>query len=210
VSAPHEGVLVLKRSWRGEPVRVGDTVWDNQMLAEIPDLARMQAEVYVLEADAGGLAPGKPATVTLESLPGVEHAASIARVDSLARPRFRGSPVQFFGVTLTLDRTDPDVMKPGQRVRALLRLDGRAQALTVPRQAVFERDGKTVVYRKGRGGAGFEPATVTLGPSGAGRVVIESGLAPGDVVALADPARPSAQETPESESSPAGGGKAAP
>lgn len=194
VVAPHDGVLVLKRNWRGEPVRVGDTVWNRQALAEIPDLAGMEAEVYVLEADAGGLAPGKPATVTLESRPGDEHAARIARVDALARPRFRGSPVQYFGVTLALDRTEPGVMKPGQRVRARLRLDERPKALTVPRQAVFEREGRTVVYR--RKGDQFEPVEVALGPSGAGRVVVERGLRPGDAVALADPTRPAeAEET---------------
>jgi HlyD family secretion protein len=209
VTAPHDGVLVLKRSWRGDSARVGDTVWNGQVLAEIPDLASMQAEVYVLEADAGGLAPGKPAAVTLESRPGVEHAARIARVDALAKPRFRGSPVQYFGVTLALDRTDPGVMKPGQRVRALLRLDERPRALTVPRQAVFERDGKTILYRReALQGEGFEPVEVTLGPSGAGRIVVESGLRPGDVVALADPTRPKqeAPETPEPGSSPAAGG----
>ena len=206
VTAPHDGVLVLKRNWRGEATRVGDTVWNGQMLAEIPDLAQMQAEVYVLEADAGGLAPGTPASVTLETRPGVEHAARIGRVDSLARPRFRGSPVQYFGVVLALDRTDPEVMKPGQRVRALLRLDERPRVLTVPRQAVFERDGRTVLYRsKGRG---FEPIPVQLGPSGAGRIVIESGLRSGDAVALADPTRPreivrEAGETPKPGGSPA-------
>jgi multidrug efflux pump subunit AcrA (membrane-fusion protein) len=199
VVAPHDGVLVLKRNWRGEPVRVGDSVWNRQALAEIPDLAGMEAEVYVLEADAGGLAPGKPATVTLESRPGDEHAARISRVDTLARPRFRGSPVQYFGVTLALDRTEPGVMKPGQRVRARLHLDERSGALTVPRQAVFEREGRTVVYR--RHGDGFEPVEVKLGPSGAGRVVIESGLRPGDAVALADPSRP---VEPEETATPVG------
>lgn len=204
VTAPHDGVLVLKRNWRGETTRVGDSVWNGQALAEIPDLARMQAEVYVLEADAGGLAPGKPATMTLESRPGVEHAARIGRVDALARPRFRGSPVQYFSVTLTLDRTDPGIMKPGQRVRAVLRLDELPRALTVPRQAVFEKDGRTVLYR--RQGHGFEPIPVTLGPSGAGRVVVESGLRPGDVVALADPTKPvepAETGTPEPRGAPA-------
>ncbi|MES1240746.1 MAG: efflux RND transporter periplasmic adaptor subunit [Acidobacteriota bacterium] len=200
VTAPHDGVLVLNRNWRGETIRVGDTVWNSQPLAEIPELASMEAEVYVLEADAGGIAPGRPATVTLEARPGVEHAARIGRVDALARPRFRGSPVQYFGVTLDLERTDPAVMKPGQRVRALLRLDERPRALTVPRQAVFERDGRTVLYR--RDGDGFERIDVRLGPAGAGRVVVESGLRPGDAVALADPTRPretarEAGETPK-------------
>jgi HlyD family secretion protein len=188
VRAPYDGVLVLKRDFRGDPVRVGDTVWSGQSLAEIPDLAAMQAEVFVLEADAGGLALGKTAEITLESQPDVVYPATIQRVDTLAKPRLRGSPVQYFAVTLKLAGTDPQVMKPGQRLQATLTLDDRPDALTVPRQAVFEREGKTVVYRRRRDG--FEPAEVTLGPSGAGKVVVEKGIAPGDVLALADPTRP--------------------
>lgn len=201
VRAPHDGVLILKRDWTATPVRVGDTVWPGQPLAEIPNLAEMEAEVYVLEADAGGLAVGKPAAVALESAPGLSCAARIARVDALAKPRLRGSPVQYFAVTLKLARTDPRVMKPGQRVSAMLLLDDRRDALVVPRQAVFQRDGRAVVYRWRGGGRGFETVGVALGPTGLGRSVIEKGLSAGDLVALRDPAH--AGEAP-----PAGGASA--
>ncbi len=193
VTAPHDGVLILKRDWRGESLRVGDSIWTGQPLAEIPDLSTMKAEVYVLEADAGGLKPGRPATVVVESAPEVAYPARIARVDSLAKPRVPGSPVQYFAVTLELPRTDPRVMKPGQRVRATLQLDERRNALLAPRQAVFDREGRSLVYRKGK--RGFEPVEVKLGPATMGRVVIESGLAAGDLLALRDPTRPAG--TPE-------------
>ena len=191
VTAPHDGVLILKRDWRGEPTRVGDSVWNSQPLAEIPDLSRMKAEVYVLEADAGGLKPGRPAAVTVESAPGISYPARIARVDSLAKPRVPGSPVQYFAVTLELPRTDPRVMKPGQRVQATLLLDQRQGALLVPRQAIFDREGRSLVYRKSR--RGFEPVEVKLGPSTMGRVVVEAGLRSGDVLALRDPTRPAGE-----------------
>jgi HlyD family secretion protein len=208
VTAPHDGVLILKRDWRGETPRVGDNVWNGQPLAEIPDLATMEAEVFVLEADAGGLKPGKRAIVALESNPAVPYEATIQRVGSLAKPRLQGSPVQYFAVTLKLARTDPRVMKPGQRVQANLVLEERKEALLMPRQAVFEREGKLIVYRREPGG--FDPVEVALGPSSMGRVVIDKGLAAGDVLALRDPNR-SADEpegTPEQEgpSVPAPGG----
>jgi HlyD family secretion protein len=193
VTAPHDGVLILKRNWRGEATRVGDSVWNGQPLAEIPDLSRMEAEVYVLEADAGGLTPGRLAKVTVESAPGVTWPAKIARVDALAKPRILGSPVQYFAVTLALARTDPRVMKPGQRVQATLFLEQRRAALLVPRQALFDREGRTVVYRRdprSRGGNGFVPVEVKLGPSSLGRVVVDSGLRGGDVLAMRDPTRP--------------------
>jgi multidrug efflux pump subunit AcrA (membrane-fusion protein) len=75
-------------------------------------------------------------------------------------------------------------------VRATLVLD-QADALVVPRQAVIDRDGKNLVYRRVPGGAGgFEPVAVELGPATSGRVVVARGLAAGDVIALRDPTRP--------------------
>ncbi len=67
VRSPHGGIVMLERDWRGNPVRVGDTVWPGRPLAKIPDLTEMQAEVFVLEADAGDLESGQIATVWLEA-----------------------------------------------------------------------------------------------------------------------------------------------
>ena len=145
----------------------------------------MEAEVFVLEADAGGLEVGRKAEVRLESVPGRAFPAKIKKVEALAKPRMRWLPVQYFGVVLELPETLPEVMKPGQRVRALLTLDERPGALVVPREAVFEKDGKRYVRR--RHGSRFETVEVTLGPSALGRAVVEKGLAEGDVVALRDP-----------------------
>jgi len=206
VTAPYDGILLLRRNWRREPIRVGDTVFPGQPLADLPDLSRFQAEVYVLEADAGGLAVGKPAAVTLESAPGIVYPATLSRIDTLAKPRFRGSPVQYFAVDLALAKLDPARMKPGARVTARLVLDRLEGALAVPREAVFEREGRSIVYRRSAAGSkasllsGFEPVPVVLGPAGMGRVVIRSGVAPGDVLALRDPGRPA--------SAPGGGGAA--
>lgn len=185
ILAPHDGLVVFQRDFRGNLPRVGDQVFSGNPVAEIPDLSEMQAEVYVLEADAGGLEEGKPARVRLEARPEVVYEGVVERVDALAKRRMRESPVQYFSVTLRLNRTDPERMKPGQRVRATLILEQVEDALVVPRQAVFERDGAKVVFR--RNGDGFETVPVTLGAVGLGRVVVEAGLSEGDVVALADP-----------------------
>jgi HlyD family secretion protein len=76
-------------------------------------------------------------------------------------------------------------------VQATLLLEERRGALLVPRQAVFDREGRSVVFR--RGARGFAPVEVKLGPATMGRVVVESGLAAGDVLALRDPTRPAGQ-----------------
>ena len=47
-------------------------------------------------------------------------------------------------------------MKPGARVRAVLDVENRANAFAIPRQAIFEKEGKKLVYRKRRRDS-FEP-----------------------------------------------------
>ena len=183
--APYDGILVLQRDWRGDVPRVGATAWPGMPLGELPDLSKMKAEVFVLEADAAGLAVGQKATITLESNPGVAYSGKISNVDKLARPRVKNVPVQYFGVTVELDRTDKQVMKPGTRVRALLEVESRAGAFSIPRQAVFEKEGKKVVYR--RSGDTFVPAEVTIGTSSPGRVVVVKGVKKDDELALRDP-----------------------
>ena len=41
-------------------------------------------------------------------------------------------------------------MKPGQKVRAVVRLEEADGVIAIPRGAVFEKDGKRVVYRRER------------------------------------------------------------
>ena len=190
VKAPFDGLIVFQRDWKGDLPQIGQVVWSGLTLAEIPDLSTLQADIWVLEADAGGLAPGREATVVVEAHPEAEYAAKIKKIDALAKPRVRGVPVQYFGVTLELGKTDPAVMKPGQRVLATLLLGEEKDVLSIPRQALFDRDGKKVVFRRDRGG--FTPVPVTLGASAVGRVVVTAGLADGDVIALADPENPAA------------------
>ncbi|MEA2328698.1 MAG: HlyD family secretion protein [Thermoanaerobaculia bacterium] len=183
--APYDGILVLQHDWRGDVVRVGDTVWPGSPIGEIPDLNSMKAEVFVLEADAAGLAVGEKATLTIEGKPGSVITGKISQVDKLARPRFPRVPVQYFGATITLDHTDPALMKPGARVRAVLDVENRDGAFSIPRQAIFEKQGKKLVYRKH--GDKFDAVVIEIGSSSAGRVVVTKGLAKGDEIALRDP-----------------------
>lgn len=187
IKAPHDGLLVLRRNWMGQLPRVGEQLWPGQKIAEIPLLDTMEAEVFVLEVDGTGLEKGQKADITIEARPDITYHGKIKLVDKLAKPRDPGVPVQYFAVVLELDKTDREVMKPGQRVRATLILD-QSDALVVPRQAVINKDGKNVVYRKTKTGS-FDPVEVELGSGTSGRVVITKGLTAGDEIALRDPTR---------------------
>jgi multidrug efflux pump subunit AcrA (membrane-fusion protein) len=201
VRAPHGGIFVLKERW-GRTPEVGQMVWGGNAIAELPQLGQMEAEVFVLEADAGGLEQDLPASLVIEAHPDRTYEARVKSVDAVAQRRNRRVPVQYFRVILELSETDTKLMKPGQRVRAQLTLAELGDVLAVPRQAIFESEGEKVVYR--RGSEGFELVRVELGAAALGRVVVTAGLEPGDRIALRDPQR-SPEATGEGGAAAAGG-----
>ncbi|MEO8504541.1 MAG: HlyD family efflux transporter periplasmic adaptor subunit [Acidobacteriota bacterium] len=182
--SPSAGLAILLRNWRGNPLQPGDIVWPGQALAEIPDLSNMQAEILVLEADAGGLAAGQSARVRLETSSATEVAGKVERVDKVAKPRVRNVPVQYFGATVSLASTDPNTMRPGQRVTARVSVVALPHALVVPRTAVFEDSDKRWVFR--RQGASFERVEVQVVANSNGLVAL-TGVVAGDELALVDP-----------------------
>jgi multidrug efflux pump subunit AcrA (membrane-fusion protein) len=186
IRAPGDGILVVRRDDHGELPRLGVELAAGTPVADLPAPGRMEAELFVLEVDGAGLEVGQPVDVAVTSRPELAFHGKIRLVDKLAKPRQAWVAVSYLGVVVELDRTDPAIMKPGQRVRGALVLD-RQDALVVPRQAVFERAGASIVYR--RGAHELTAVAVELGAATAGRVVVTRGLAAGDVIALRDPTR---------------------
>jgi HlyD family secretion protein len=189
VRAPHDGTVVLQRwGWGQRILQAGDRAFPGMRIAEVTIGDRMEAEIMVLEADAGGLVPGQRATVVLDARPDVVWKAQVKKVDPFPKARHPEVPTQYFGAVLALEG-DTSAVKPGQRLVATIVLDELARALVLPRQAVFRDGSGSYVYRLRSLGRGFEPARVTLGSGTVGRVLVTAGLAEGDRIALRDPAR---------------------
>ena len=75
-------------------------------------------------------------------------------------------------------------LRPGTSAQIVVSGRDLEDALYVPPQAIFEKDGQLTVYV--RENAAFVPRTVTVVGNSTGRVAIE-GVAEGDDVALVDP-----------------------
>lgn len=191
IKAPQRGILSWVRDGRGDLPQIGEQVWEGETLAEIPQLSQLGIEAFVVEADVGGIVPGREATVTLDAHPELSYRARVTRVDPVAKPRFPGSPVLYFEIELALETTDLAVMKPGQRVTANILVEAVEQALVVPRQALFSEPGTYVVYREI--GRRFERTPVQVSALARGLAVVASGLDAGSRVALAAPVEDSDQ-----------------
>ncbi|OVE78896.1 hypothetical protein BVY01_04230 [bacterium I07] len=189
LTAPIDGLVVYQEIFTSsgmKKVQVGDSPWPGMPIVGIPDLALMQSKTTVNEVDISKLEKGQNVIVTVDALEGKNYYGKISRVASLAR-RERSTNVKVFDVEVTLDSTDTQ-LRPGMTCECRI-ITGRIQnALSIPLQSVFQKDGKTVVYVQG--GRKPKMREVTVGEKSSDTIVITSGLNPGERVCLRDPTIP--------------------
>jgi multidrug efflux pump subunit AcrA (membrane-fusion protein) len=189
VRAPHDGTFVIQRwGWGQRLLQAGDRAFSSMRVGEVATSDHMDAEVAVLEADAGGLVTGRRAQVVLDARPDVIWKARVKKVDPFPKAKHPEVPTQYFGALLAIEGNTAGV-KPGQRLKATIILDELKSALAIPRQAVFRGEDGTFVWRRHGRSHDFEKVPVTLGPGTVGRVVVTKGLTAGDRIALRDPSR---------------------
>jgi hypothetical protein len=195
--------------------RVGDQVQAGSPIAEVLDLGQLEIGADIDENDRARLAVGQAATLTLDALGGRAIPAKVTSVGNIMPQRFFGpggaGPSRTFSATLALTGPPTD-LRPGLTGRVIITGTPQTNVLHVPRGAVFERDGGTVVFVRGGNVNGFTPTPVkVLGRTETSAVV--DGVAEGAVIALADPSRragapPAATTGPAvPAAAPAGGGR---
>jgi HlyD family secretion protein len=180
------GIVVYREVFFGSEQRrpqVGDQVWANQPLVILPDISRMVVETKVRETDIHKVERNQKVAVRVEAYPDLRLTGQVTLVGTLAREEKERRGAKFFSVTVLVNESEPR-LRPGMTARVEIGVEEREKALFVPLEAVFEREGRTVVYPAGRRP---RPREVSLGPSNADFVVVEKGLARGERVLLRDP-----------------------
>jgi multidrug efflux pump subunit AcrA (membrane-fusion protein) len=215
--APFDGVISLKenRDASGGMIfwgmvlpeyRAGDQIWPGRPVADVIESGRMEVRAKIDEGDRPNLVDGQTGVVEIDALPGETFSARIGQLSGLAnRASFfeSASVTRLFDVTLQFDNPDPR-LKAGGSVRVTLAGKDMPDALHVPRQAVFDKNGKNFVFV--RAGDRFEQRDVKVEQRTESRVVI-SGLNEGTEIALVDPtARAASSGSASAPTLPASGG----
>ena len=197
VKSPLDGLVVVKENrdasggffFSGMSLpeyRAGDTVFPGRPVLDVFDASQLEIRAKVSEQERGNVTTGQTAAVRADALPGRDIVARVANLAGLAaRGNFWESagPIRQFDAVLRLDRPNAQ-LRPGTSVQVVVAGTELKNALHVPRQALFEKRGKPVVYV--RTSQGFEAREVRISHRTETRVVIE-GLPEGTVVALVNP-----------------------
>jgi len=188
LTAPKSGMVVLQQIWGPngrEKVKVGSTPYRGMEIVSIPDLSVMQVKTQVNEIDISRVKVGQQVVITLDAIEGPTFYGTVTNVATLATTE-RGSDIKIFTVDVTIDGQD-ERLKPGMTAQCKIVTDKIDNVLSVPLEAVFDKEDTTVVFVKN---GGFDRRPVLLGAKNSDYVVIEDGLEGGEEIALRDPTLP--------------------
>lgn len=181
------GMVIYKEIFFGSDkrkVQVGDQVWPNQPIVEVPDLSQMVVETQIRETDIHKVERNQRVLVFVEAYPELRLEGEVRFIGTLAREEPGLAGPKYFQVTVLVKDLDPR-LRPGMSARVELLVEHMDNARFVPLESVFERAGRRYVYvlRDGKP----EVQEILTGPSNENHIVVEAGLETGERVLLGDP-----------------------
>jgi len=135
----------------------GAAVSPNAPVASVVAISTVRMVANVVEKDVKRLNVGMPAQVEVDAFPGEKFIGKVARIAPVFDPQTRTAEME-------IEVPNPGFrLKPGMYARVDLTVDSRANALTVPSNAVVDFEGKTGVFVAGQGA---QPASNPPGEGG--------------------------------------------
>jgi HlyD family secretion protein len=152
-AAPYAGVITNLPVREGETVVIGIQNAPGSTLMTLADMSVITAEVKVDETDIVNVQLGQPAEVTIDAIPKKSFHAVVTEIGNNAIVRSTGvatsqsasasQEAKDFKVVVTL-QNPPDDLRPGLSTTAKITTATRANAVTIPIQALTIRRGADI------------------------------------------------------------------
>ncbi|MDX6459270.1 MAG: HlyD family secretion protein [Acidobacteriaceae bacterium] len=203
VTAPMDGLISIQKNmdasggffFTGMSVpdyHAGDQAQAGSAIAQVVDPTELELKAKISERNRGNVKQGQSVDVVFDALPGRAYHARVKQVGGMStRQFFEDNAGGTFDVTMQLSDADAP-LHSGMTAQLLFLGDTRRDVFYLPRQAVFLKDGKHIVYLKS--GKGYEQKEIEIKDETESRAVIE-GLSDGTSIAMIDPTLPRKQQS---------------
>jgi HlyD family secretion protein len=165
----------------------GDETRPGNSIAQVVDPQGMDLVTKVSEQDQGNVKAGQAVEVIFDALPSRVFRGTVKGVSGMSMHQIWDTPAAgSFEVSIQLADRD-DRLRSGFTAQIVFLGSSKKNVLYLPRQALFMKDGKRIVYVKR--GSGYEQREVKVESETESRAVI-AGLDEGTRVAFVDPTAP--------------------
>jgi HlyD family secretion protein len=178
----------------------GDQVEAGRSVGQVIDPRAMELTAKIGELERNNIKEGQAVDIQLNALPGSMFQGTVKTVGGANSRRFwEDDTATKFEVAITLSIADAR-LRPGLTAQIVIHGDPRKRVLYVPRQALFLKEGKRVIYV--RNGNRFDPREVKIQAENESRAAVE-GIGADTEIALIDPTAP--RKSSSSSAAPPGG-----
>ena len=165
--------------------RNGDQARPGTPIAQVLDMGGMGITAKINETDRPSVHAGEPVEIRVDAIPGEVFHGKVKTVAGMAlQTMFEANPTRRFDLGVVFDHTGPR-LRPGFTAHITLLGEEVKNAVYVPRVAVFQKNGKPLVYVKQHDD--FVAHDVKLEAQTSAWAVVK-GVTPGTEVALVNPA----------------------
>jgi RND family efflux transporter MFP subunit len=173
--------------------REGDVVRAGRMVAEVLETNDMEIKAKVTENDRSNVNAGQTVEVRIDAYPGLVLPGHVKSVAGLATNSFFSADgTRKFDASFQIDKPDQR-LRSGQTAQVTIAGQEIKDALFLPRQALFDKEGKPVLYV--RDGDKFAEREVKITHRTESQITVE-GLKEGDEVALINPEKANTSAKP--------------
>lgn len=167
----------------------GDQVQAGRAVGQVIDPQEIEMFANVGELERNSIKQGQTVEIATDALPGVKLKGTVKNVGgSRARMFWEDDTSTKFEVTIALPTSGLDSrLRPGMTAKLLILGDTQKNVLYAPRQALFLKDNKRVIYVKH--GAIYDPKEVKILVETESRAAID-GISSGTEIAMIDPTAP--------------------
>jgi HlyD family secretion protein len=210
VTAPMDGLISIQKNMNAmggivftgsmmPDFHEGDQAQAGSAIAQVVDPAGLDLTSKIGEQDRSIVQPGQSVDVVFDAVPGRVFHGTVKSVGGASVRGFFFSDNTNSTFEVVIQLTDADArLRSGFTAQVVFNGSAKTNVLYLPREAIFVKDGKRIVYVKK--GNGYEQREVKIASENESRAAVD-GLDQGSVVALVDPTAP---RKPGSGSSAAG------
>jgi len=183
IKAPKPGMVIYAKDRFGIKIQIGSvlTPW-SPIIATLPDMTKMISETYVNEIDISKIKVGQTVNLSIDAFPDKELKGEVISVANIGQPMPK-SDSKVFEVNIRIHGSDRD-LKPAMTTGNVIQTGSYYDKIYVPSEAVFETDSTKYVYVKKKK---VVRQIVDLGDENEDYVIVNKGIAEGEVLLLNEP-----------------------
>ncbi|MGE5393955.1 MAG: efflux RND transporter periplasmic adaptor subunit [Candidatus Saccharibacteria bacterium] len=184
IRTPEDGIVMFAKDYSGKPYGK-DTeinIW-RPLIATLPDMSKVITETYVKEIDISKIQMNDSVRIKIDALPDKVFLGHVIKIATIGEDH-KDFDMKAFKVVIRFEESNKE-LKPGMSSNNDIIIDKVKDQVLIPVAAIFNKQGKKIVYVESKGDIREVPITPVV--ENEQFVAVDKEVKEGDVILMYQP-----------------------